>query len=131
MKKTSLYHSRPKFLLDENVRIELFHFLSGEGYDIRISPKGITDQKVAFICKKEHLVLVTNDSDFTDPELYSRDELFAVVWLRIPQFDDNKLIHSFNKLLTEYKKDYEGKLFLLVDNSWEVYNLWIAIELRN
>lgn len=93
--------------------------------------KGLPDQKVASICKKENLVLVTNDSDFTDPELYTRDDLFSLVWLHISQSESHKIIVSFKKLLSEYKKDYEGRIFILTQDSWDVYNLGITVELHN
>lgn len=128
MKEISSSQSKPKFLIDENVRIELLRFLKKEGYDVKSPTKRAVDTKVAFISKREKRILVTNDSDFTDPELYSQDELFAVVWLRIPQSESSKLNVSFKRLLLEYKENYKGKLFLLKEDSWEEYSLGITVS---
>lgn len=108
-----------KFLLDENVRIELFRFLKRKGIDVRLPPKSAPDSKVALISNREKRVLVTNDEGFTH---YTRDEIFAVIWLRIPQNDSMSLINSFEKLLKGYK-DFSGKLVVLKSGSWEEFPL--------
>ncbi len=101
-----------KFLLDENVRYELFVFLKSEGWDVKLVPKGATDQEVARLSKQEMRVLVTNDADFTTPELYSSKDLFGVIWLRLPQNDREGLIKSFSSLLAEVK-DFAGRVVIL------------------
>ncbi len=110
-------------MLDENVRIELFHFLKRENYDVKLTPKGTTDIDVALLSKKEKRILVTNDSDFTNLELYTSYDLFAVIWLRISQSESDQLPVSLQKLLKEYKKEFAGKLFILLRDSWEVHDL--------
>lgn len=112
--------SRPKFLLDENVREELFKFFRGRGVEIRRSPKGATNGIVASLSKKNGWVLVTNDSDFA---YYSLKRLFAVILLRIGQDDIEGLIASFNLLLSEFKQNFEGKLIILKKGSWQVFPL--------
>lgn len=126
-----MFPSRPKFFIDENVRIELFRFLKRENYDVRLVSKGMADTEVAFISKTERRILVTNDSDFTNLELYTSHDLFAVIWLRIAQSEGDQLTLSFQKLLKEYKQEFAGKLFVLSKDSWEVYDLGITIELHN
>ena|SRR3989338_638864 len=83
----SLFHSQPKFLLDENVKKELLRFLNSEGYDV----------------------------DFTDTFLYPKDKIFSVVWLRIPQDKPKALLESFSILLKDKSKpeDFEGFLIEL------------------
>lgn len=129
MKEISSSQSKPKFLIDENVRIELLRFLKKEGYDVKSPTKRVADTKIALTSKREKRILVTNDSDFTDPELYSQDEIFAVVWLQIPQSESSKLNVSFQRLLSEYKGNYKGKLFLLKEDSWEEYSLGITVNI--
>ena len=72
----------PKFLLDENVRRNLYQFLQEEGRDVKLAPKGSSDSALARVSLEERMVFVTNDADFTE---CSRDEIFSVVWLKIPQ----------------------------------------------
>ena len=69
-----------KFLLDENVRKELFDFLKKSSYDIE-QIRGLTNGKVAALTLKEKRVLVTNDSDFSNREMYPRDKFFLLLFL--------------------------------------------------
>jgi hypothetical protein len=45
----------PKFLLDENIRIEIKEFLESEGFEVKYVPKGIDNSKVASLAKEEVL----------------------------------------------------------------------------
>ena len=94
-------------------------------------PKGETDSRSAEISKSEKRVLITNDSDFSDLELYTQDSLFAVIWLRVPQSDKNGLLMSFHKLLSECKENFEGKLFMVEVDSWEMYPLGEEEQISN
>lgn len=118
---------KTKFLLDENVRIELFKFLQTRGLDAEFSPKGISDSQIASLSKKERKVLITNDADFAE---YSNDKVFAVVWLRIPQNDPQSLTSSFAKLIDELK-NFEGKLIILEKNKWTNFPLTIDVKLKS
>lgn len=112
-----------KFLLDENVRIELYRYLNSEGFDVQYAPKSTKDSKIALISKQEKRILVTNDADFIEYEI---DDIFSIVWLRIPQNEPKTLIFSFAKLLKEFK-DFKGKLVILIPNDWSVVNLWVDV----
>lgn len=112
-----------KFLLDENVRIELFSLLESKGFDVRLVPKGSSDEKVASLSKSEGRVLVTNDADFARSGLYSEERLFALVWLRVAQNDTEELFGSFELFLDEFKKEPEGKVVVLSKDSWKIYSL--------
>lgn len=114
----------PKFLLDENVRIELAKLLDSQGLDFKPAPKGSTDKLLASASKKEKRVLVTNDEDFA---LYPKDKIFSVVWLRIPQDKPNELISSFSKLLKDLN-DFSGKLVVLSSGKWEEFPLIREVE---
>lgn len=111
---------KPRFLLDENVHRGLLKFLESQGVDVCSSPKGAVNGTVAALSKEGKLVLVTNDSDFA---WYPSEKVFAVVWLRIAQDDVEGLFNSFASLLTEFKEEFEGKLIVLMKDSWEVFPL--------
>lgn len=104
----------PKFLLDENVRIELSRFLISKDFDIILAPKSAKDTTLAQLSFKQKYILVTNDEDFCN---YSKDKVFAVVWLRIPQNDPKGLLDAFEKLISECK-NYTGRLVILEINKW-------------
>ena len=54
-----------RFLLDENVRIELVRFLKSNNIAIKQLPKGTSDKALAAFSKQENMILVTNDEDFS------------------------------------------------------------------
>lgn len=110
---------KTQFLLDENVRGELFPFLENLGFSPKIAPKGSSDETLAKISIKEKRVLVTNDEDFSE---YPKSAIFSVIWLRIPQNDPQSLIKMFNLLLKECK-DFKGKLIVLEKNIWKAVPL--------
>lgn len=109
----------PKFLLDENVRIELHKFLKDKNFDVKLVSKGASDEIVAEISKEESRVLVTNDEDFSQ---YAKNQLFAVILLKIPQDDRKALLNSSAKLLKNLR-NFEGKIVILKPNSWEDFPL--------
>src|SRR3989344_783433 len=110
---------KAKFLLDENVRIELTRFLKSKNFDTKLAPKSTDDSTLTSISKREKRILVTNDQDFTNCD---KDTLFSLVWLKIPQNDANALIKSFDKLLTEFS-DFYGNIIVLRPNDWESFPL--------
>ena len=113
-----------KFLLDENVRIELYRFLKQHQFDVKVALKSAPDSQHALISKKQSRILVTNDEDFTQ---YTTDEIFSVVWLRISQSDPRSLITSFEKLLKELKT-FKGKLIILTAKGWEEFPLFKEVK---
>lgn len=115
----SLSTLTPKFLLDENVRVELLRFLQTEGRDAIRAVKSATDKELAQQSLEQHRVLVTNDEDFS---WCAESEIFAVVWLRIPQHDAQSLRNSFAKLLSECAQ-FNGKLILLKPGGWNEVSL--------
>lgn len=108
-----------KLLLDENVHSELFQFLKNSGFDVETAPKGASDKELARISKRENRILVTNDQDFAE---YSTGEIFAVVWLRLPQNEPGLLVNSFKKLL-EDAGNLSGSLAVLSPKGWDKFPL--------
>ena len=106
---------KTKFLLDENVRVELAQFLKSKNFDIKLVPKSAGDAVVASISKNEERILVTNDQDFLH---CGKDKIFSLIWLRIPQNDSKLLLKSFDKLLKECNY-FVGNIILLEPGKWE------------
>lgn len=107
------------FLLDENVRIELFRYLKEKSFNVKLIPKSTPDSRLANLSMREKLIIITNDEDFIH---YSKDEVFCIVWLRLPQSDPQILISSFVKLISEFS-GFKGKLIVLEPNKWEDFPL--------
>lgn len=113
--------SSAKFLLDENVRVELSRWLTASGVDVIRSPKRTANGALARRSLTERRVLVTNDEDFTE---YAVGTIFGVVWLRIPQDDPDGLIRSFARLLKWPPSKFQDKLVMLSRKRIEVFSLW-------
>lgn len=113
--------SRFKFVLDENVRVELYKFLQRKGIDVKFTPKGLTNGEIAELSLNEERVLVTNDEDFAK---FLIGEVFGVVWLKIPQNDPQGLIKAFSLLLKPEFSEFKDRLVILWPNSFEVSRLW-------
>ena len=114
--------SKVRFLLDENVNKRLEDLLSSKRFDVSRAPKGFSNGKLAGLSKTEKRVLVTNDDDFTDSELYSKDEIFSVVLLKVPQDETEALLKAFSKLLDE-REEFEGYLIVLAKDKSEAFPL--------
>lgn len=124
----SLIPNAPRFLLDENVRVELDEFLESHGVNIKRLPKGTADTALAATSKREKRVLVTNDEDFS---ILAKAKVFGVVWLKIPQKELETLIASFQKLTSECRT-YRGKLIVVDPTGWkDISSLEKAAKFRN
>ena len=108
-----------RFLIDENVRIELFRLLQAKGFDVKQVIPSSSDKEITRISRKEQRILITNDEDFIK---CGKDEIYSFIWLRIPQNDKEGLISSFTKMINECKT-YKGNVVVLKPNSWESFPL--------
>lgn len=108
-----------KFLLDENVKVILSRFLKSEGFDVKLAPKTASDVKLASLSKEEWRILVTNGEDF---QWYSGKEIYSVILLKVSQNDNESLIKSFNKLLSEFS-NFAGRIVLVDNKGWKDYPL--------
>ena len=113
-----------KFLLDENVRRGLYEYLMQRGIDVKLTAKGASDQMLLSISKQEKRILITNDEDFAES---TKDEVYAVIWLRIPQGNEQALLKSFDELLKELKT-FESKLIVLYGARWDEVPLYEEIK---
>ena len=115
---SSVLKKKPKFLLDENVKKELLGFLKQQGLDVVFKPKKLSNGVLAEFSKSEQRILVTNDKHFADPSKFPKEEIFSVVWLRIPQDKPEALLKSFSLLLKGKSKveEFEGFLIELKEN---------------
>src|SRR4051794_23692226 len=108
-----------KFLIDENVHRKLYKFLKDRNFDVKLAPNGTADKNLAQLSKTESRILVTNDEDFT---YYADNVLYSVIWLKLPQGDDEGLTTSFEILIKEFT-NFSGKLVILEKNKWTEHPL--------
>ena len=116
--------SKSKFLLDENVRIELAEFLNDTGADALRVPKGLKNGRIATLSLKECRIVVTNDEDFA---AFPKSAIQGVVWLRIPQDEPEALVQAFSKLLASGEA-LDGCFVMLWPDRWEASPLPVEIR---
>ena len=116
-----------RFLLDENVRVELERWLRAHGWDAKRLPSSTPDDVIAACSLAEARVVVTNDEDFCS---YPQNAVYGVIWLRIPQSDKEALLSSFRKLLTQATV-CAGRLTLLRVGRWSSIPLGKQVRLRS
>ncbi len=116
----SASRSKPKFLVDENVKASVLQFLKTRGFSAQYVPRGSSDLHVASLSKSKRMILVTNDSDFADPEFSLPAKVFSVVCIRVRQDRGEEVLSAFSKLLEDkpYASDFEGKLILLTEDGF-------------
>ena len=121
----SVSRSELKFLFDENVDKRLERFLVQQGVDVISKPKKLSDDKLAEFSKSEQRVLVTNDEDFSE---FTKEEIFSVVWLRIPQRKISSSIGEFSKLIKETGlQEFKGNLIILYEDISETSPLFESL----
>ena len=116
-----------RFLLDENVRVELGRWLRDHHWDAKQAPPSTPDDVLASCSKAEARIVVTNDEDFCS---YPHGAVYAVIWLRIPQSESDALLSSFRKLLAEATV-FAGRLTLLRVGRWSSVPLGKRVRLRS
>lgn len=118
-------HPKVKFLLDENVKRELYEFIKFKDFDVILAPKELSNGKLAEMSKSEGRVLISNDSHFSDPEMFPREKIFGVIWLIVSQDKPKSLLESFSKLVKDKfsEDDFKGKLYILSEGGFEINEL--------
>ena len=122
---SSAQHPKVRFLLDENVKRELYISLKSKGFDVMLAPKGVSNGNLAEISKSGGRVLISNDSHFSDPEMFPKEKIFGVIWLIISQDKPKFLLESFSKLIEDRfsEDDFKGKLCILSESGCEINGL--------
>ena len=108
----------PKFLLDENIRIEIKEFLKSKGFSAEYAAKGASDERLAAMAKGGKLALLTRDTDFLNSDMFQPKEYSGIIVLRIHPPTEEKLTSALSSLLAEVR-EFEGKLFVVWEEGYE------------
>ena len=117
--------SKLKFLLDENIRVELYKFLKKAGIDVILISKGSVNGNLTRLSLAQERTVVTNDEDFAK---MTDKEVFGVVWLKIPQDNPELLVKMFSELLKTKDLELKGRLVTLWPDKIE--NVSLGKEFR-
>lgn len=105
-----------RFLLDENVPVEVKEFLESKGFQAEYGPKGVNNSEVASLAKEKKRVLLTRDTDFLNTDLFPPREYSGIVVFRIHPPKPEKLVEGTASLLEEVK-EFKGRS-LVVGEGW-------------
>ena len=109
----------PKFLLDENIRIEIKEFLKSKGFSAEYAAKGVSNGRLASLAKDKSLVLVSRDSDFLNKSAFPPKEFSGMIVFVIHPPTVEKLVRALSSLLSKVK-EFKGKLFTVDEDEFEV-----------
>src|SRR5437762_2581385 len=102
-----------RFLVDENVPIQVIAWLKEKNHDAKRVPPGTKNGNVLALAAAESRVVVTQDRDFANRIQYPPTHYQGVIIFRIHPPIIEELISSFNHLLGEGPSDFSKKLIIL------------------
>lgn len=92
-----------QFKIDENLPIEIAELLIDAGYNAKTVNdqrlEGTKDTILADVCRSEHRVLVTLDTDFSDIRVYPPEEFSGIIVLRVRIQAKNHVIRVFRNII--------------------------------
>src|SRR3972149_5173383 len=111
-----------QFKIDENLPIEIAAELIEAGYDamtVNDQPlQGVRDPVLIDRCSKEHRVLVTLDTDFSDIRAYPPQEYSGIIVLRVGSQAKQHVIEVFRRIIP------------LIRSEPLIQHLWLVEETR-
>lgn len=108
------------FLLDENVDVRVGHAFSGNGHKVTFCPKGISDEDVLVLAKKNGLTLITNDSDFAQLSSDTIRSLPGIIVLRIHSPSLPKTVQALETLLHDLRGEFQSRCIVLDERGYTV-----------
>ena len=111
-----------QFKIDENLPLEIADLLVGASYDAKTvndqQLQGIKDPILIDVCRTEHRVLVTLDTDFSDIRAYPPEEFTGIIVLRVGSQAKNHVIKVFRSIMP------------LIGREPLIQHLWIVEETK-
>ena len=108
-----------KFLLDENIPIQVKNFLKSKGHIAEYSTKGIKNKELASLALNKQYILLTRDRGFANTILFPPKQFYGIIVLQIHPPKAEKLIKEIESLLTKVK-EYKGKLLIIKDGELKI-----------
>lgn len=111
-----------QFKIDENLPLEIADLLVGASYHAKTvndqQLQGIKDPILIDVCRTEHRVLVTLDTDFSDIRAYPPEEFTGIIVLRVGSQAKNHVIKVFRSIMP------------LIGREPLIQHLWIVEETK-
>jgi predicted nuclease of predicted toxin-antitoxin system len=111
-----------QFKIDENLPIEIVDLLISVSYDAKTvndqQLQGTKDSILIDVCRSEHRVLITLDTDFSDIRAYPPEEFTGIIVLRVRSQAKNHIIKVFRSIMP------------LIGREPLIQHLWIVEETK-
>lgn len=111
-----------QFKIDENLPIEIAGLLINAGHNAKTvnvqQLQGAKDSVLIGICRSEHRVLVTLDTDFSDIRAYPPGEFSGIIVLRVRIQAKHHVVKVFSNIIP------------LIGREPLIQHLWIVEETR-
>jgi len=110
-----------RLLADENVRKRLVKVLVESGHDVKKAEKGTKNSALFSLAKKEKRILLTNDTEFSDDELYPLNNTVGIILLRVfpDTFENQK--EALLRLLGKFKESEFFDKLAELGKDWEIF----------
>jgi predicted nuclease of predicted toxin-antitoxin system len=101
-----------KFLLDVGVGNKVWHYLTNQGYDVKlitsINPN-MPDSDILHIAENEERMVITMDKDFGDLVYHSGKAHKGVLLLRLEDATGDEKVLVMQFIIDNFKEQIEGK----------------------
>ena len=107
-----------RFKIDENLPAEVAELLREEGHEANtVLEQGLGgrgDPDIASACQREHLVLITLDTDFSDIRSYPPENFAGLIVLRLRQQDKTHVLELISRLIPMFSAEpLTGRLWIV------------------
>ena len=108
-----------RFLIDENVRLEIETFLVKAGHDVRRVAPGSENGEIIQLAFTEKRVLVTHDLHFANILIYPPERYCGIIRIRIDPPLASKVLPALQKLLEKVAPEkFNKKLYVLEEDGF-------------
>lgn len=111
-----------KFLIDENIRLEVSEYLITEGHDVKRVPSGIQNGNVIKLAVADRRILITSDVHFSNILMYPPHKYNGIIRFKIHPPSAVKEVNALKKLLLEVSSQskFDKRLFVVEENEFRV-----------
>ena len=108
-----------RFLLDENVRLEIGTWLRTIGHDVTTAPQGGSDPQVLKLARTQRRILLTHDAEFANILRYPPATHRGIIRLKFHPPATGLILHSLAGLLKQVPAaEFTRTLFILEKNGF-------------
>jgi len=110
-----------KFLIDENIRIEIMDFLTEKGHDVKRVPCGMENGDVMSLATNEQRILITHDIHFSNILIYPPAKYSGIIRIKIHPPTLEKITNALSNLLGKISSnEFKKKLFILEEDKFRI-----------